>query len=480
MNGIVKRFGSVHALRGADFSCRRGEVHALLGENGAGKTTLMRTLFGMIRPDGGTIRVFGESLPPGSPRSAIAAGLAMVHQHLTLVPRFSVAENVWLGRQGRRYDRRQASALVEDLGRQTGLHLDPQAMAGELSIGLRQRAEIVRALAHSPRVLILDEPTASLTPAEVEQLFAALARLREQGLAVILITHKLREVEALADRITVLRNGTTVLTGPKQAFTSDDLARAMIGSDATAAVMGVALEQREDTSHVRAVEPVLMARGLTVAPLGNGPGVRDASFALGRGEIVGLAAVEGNGQRELMRALVGLVAHGGALKIAGSAEFIPEDRLGEALIADFSVEENLALGSPRGFWLSRARLREQALAVIAAFGIKTEGPAAKVRSLSGGNQQRIVLARALTRRPAVLVAENPARGLDLRATAELHHRIRLAARRDGLAVLYYSTDLDEVLSVSDRVAVMFEGRWREVQPADRNRNTVGLMMLGAA
>lgn len=489
MRGISRRFGSVQALRGADFSGAAGEIHALLGENGAGKSTLMHILFGLVPADAGTVEVAGRAARFRSPAEAMAAGLGMVHQNFTQVPAMTVAENVWLGRRGLRYDREAASSLVRRVSQATGLAIDPDATAGDLPVGLRQRLEIVKALAREVRVLILDEPTAALAPGEIAELFGALRRLADSGVAVVLITHKLGEVAAIADRVTVLRRGETVVSG-EEAGRRDAtaLARAMIGESAAQREMDEAMEEGSRGREVREVRDVrergerlaLEVRNLCVGSWGGRKVVDGVSFGVARGEIVGIAAVEGNGQRELMRAVAGLVPREGALTIGGSGTigFVPEDRQGEALILEFSVAENLALGAAGGWWVDRARDLAAADEAIGAFDI--QGLAGgRVRTLSGGNQQKVVLARELSRRPALLVAENPTRGLDVRATAEVHARILRAARQEGAGVLFHSTDLDEVLALADRVAVMVEGRWIEL-PRTATREEVGARMLGSA
>mgnify|MGYP001605860916 CR=1 FL=1 len=492
MRGISRRFGSVQALRGADFSGAAGEIHALLGENGAGKSTLMHILFGLVPADEGTVEVAGRAARFRSPAEAMAAGLGMVHQHFTQVPAMTVAENVWLGRRGLRYDREAASSLVRRVSQATGLAIDPDATAGDLPVGLRQRLEIVKALAREVRVLILDEPTAALAPGEIAELFGALRRLADSGVAVVLITHKLREVAAIADRVTVLRRGETVVSGEEAGrWDAAALARAMIGESAAQREMEEAMEEGSRGREVRDVREgregreggerlALEVRNLCVGSSGGRRVVDGVSFGVARGEIVGIAAVEGNGQRELMRAVAGLVPREGALTIGGSGTigFVPEDRQGEALILEFSVAENLALGAAGGWWVDRARDLAAADEAIGAFDI--QGLAGgRVRTLSGGNQQKVVLARELSRRPALLVAENPTRGLDVRATAEVHARILRAARQEGAGVLFHSTDLDEVLALADRVAVMVEGRWIEL-PRTATREEVGARMLGGA
>lgn len=474
MRGISRRFGSVQALRGAAFSCEVGEVHALLGENGAGKSTLMQVLFGLLRADEGTVEVAGRPARFRSPRDAMDAGLGMVHQHFTQVPALTVAENVWLGRAGVRYDGAAARRAVAEVGRATGLALDPDARVASLPVGLRQRLEIVKALARDVRIVILDEPTAVLAPREVDELFGALRRMAAAGVAVVLITHKLREVGALADRVTVLRAGETVLTGPVAAYGAAALTAAMVGG-AGAGFPESGAEGCAPGTAVLRVEHLVVAR-----PDARHLAVRDVSFAVGAGEIVGIAAVEGNGEREVLRAVAGLALHEGKITVAGgSVGFVPEDRQEEGLILEFGLDENLMLGAALPFWIDRGAWRAESAEVVRGADIRAAGNARPVRELSGGNQQKLVVARELRRRPALLVAENPTRGLDVVATAAVHRRVVSAAREDGLGVLFHSTDLDEVLALSDRVAVMVEGRWSEVAPAERTRERVGGLMLGA-
>jgi simple sugar transport system ATP-binding protein len=483
MTGIVKNFGPVQALRGADFSLAQGEIHALLGENGAGKSTLMHILYGLASPDAGAVEVFGTALPHGSPRAARAAGLGMVHQHFSQVPRMSVAENVALGRAGLLYDHAAAAAKVREVGESTGLTLDPGSLAEDLSAGLKQRLEIVKALAGDVRVLILDEPTAVLTPGEVDDLFIALRRLAAAGLGVVLITHKLREVKSIADRVTVLRRGSVIERGAAADFTTDQLARALVGEGESDEVIATARGDRSAApGDPRRAAPALEIEHLTVRGRGGRkPPVSDVSLVVQAGEVVAIAAVEGNGQRELMRAIAGLEPFEGRCHVAygGEVGVIPEDRQHEGLVLDFSILENLALGDRGNFIMDQRFLVHRALTVVEEFAIRAQGVMQPVRELSGGNQQRVVLARVLGQRPALLVAENPTRGLDVRATSEVHNRVRQAAREHGLGVLFYSTDLDEVLAVGDRVGVMAGGRWHWADEP-RSREHVGALMLGTA
>lgn len=473
MTGIVRRFGALTALDGVDLELSGGEVHALLGENGAGKTTLMHVLFGVTAPDAGSIEAFGRVVRLRHSADAIALGFGMVHQHFTQVPRMSVAENVLLGFPGLAYRRAAAQALVRRIGDDTGLALDPAALAEDLPVGLRQRLEIIKALAREVRLLILDEPTAALAPSEVDELFAALARLRDRGIAIVLITHKLHEALQLADRITVLRRGAVVHAGPRAGMTPAALGEAMIGH----ALAGAVEPGRAEIAATGV--PSLTVRDLVVGrTYGRGDAVSGASLTVRAGEIVGIAAVEGNGQRELLRAVAGLLPFRGQVSVAGGVGFVPEDRHREGLILDFTIAENLALGGVHPFVLDRRFLEHEAVTAVEEFAIAGDQRRA-VRTLSGGNQQKVVLARALGRLPSLLVAENPTRGLDFAATMDVHGRIRAAARRDGLGVLFYSSDLDEVLALADRVGVMRDGVWHEV-PGQADRAGVGALMLGRA
>ena len=474
--GIRKHFGSVQALRGADFSLVAGEVHALLGENGAGKTTLMHVAYGLVQPEAGQVRIAGAVRRLRSPRDARSHGIGMVHQHLTSIPALSVAENValaagWAVAPGEL--RRRVAALCQ----RVGLPLDPDATAAGLSIGLKQRLEIVKALAADARILLLDEPTALLTPAEAAELVRVVRRFTDTGGAAVLITHKLAEARTSADRVTVLRRGAVVLTGSAAEYDLATLAAAMIGEEPPGAPMPVAAAPVPGPSRV-------LARAVEVSREGGyGIALREASFEIGPGEIVGVAAVEGNGQRELLRAVAGrLRPLRGRLDVAAPVGFIPEDRTREGLIPALSLTENIVLGSvPGDPWVKgrrvdwgRARVRTAEL--LGDYRVVASGPDAPAAALSGGNQQRVVIARELARGPAVVVAENPTRGLDLRASVEVHARLRAAAG-GGAAVLVHSSDLDEVLALAHRLFVVTRGSVREV-PADASRTDVGALMLG--
>ncbi|HET7583974.1 MAG TPA: ABC transporter ATP-binding protein [Gemmatimonadaceae bacterium] len=465
---MTKRFGALVAVDDAALTVHANSVHALLGENGAGKTTLMRMAFGMIHPDAGDMHVFGKPGWPKSPADAIARGIGMVHQHFTAVPQMTVAENIALGRRGL-YRVAAARARVQELSERTGLALDPDAPVGTLPVGAQQRLEILKALARDARVLILDEPTAVLTPVEAEELGRVVRGFADQGGAVVLITHKLREARALADRVTVLRHGHAVLSAAAEEVSERSLADAMIGS-------ATSFESPSSSPGTRG-PVVFAARGIALADARGLRRVHDASFDIHGGEIVGLAGVEGSGHHELLRALAGRVEPiAGTLERPTRVGFVPEDRHRDALILDFSLTENVALhdaGEMRGriVWRDWAR---QTRGLMDQFDVRAPGIDVPARTLSGGNQQKLVLARELANAPPGLVVENPSRGLDIAATAAVHDRLR-RARDDGTAVVMYSSDLDEVLALADRVLVLHGGHLHEV-PADRG--AVGRAMLG--
>ncbi len=479
LEGIARRFGSVRALDGASLAVRRGTVHALLGENGAGKTTLMRVVFGLLTPDSGRVLWQGTSRQFTSPASALANGIGMVHQHFTLVPAMTVAENVALGGSGF-FDPQTAAARVHDVAARAGLTLDPQARVDTLPVGAQQRCEIVKALARDVQLLILDEPTAVLAPGEAAELLWWVRRFADAGNAVVLITHKLRDAMAVADDITVLHRGRTVLTTRASATTSDALANAMLGERRTEAP-AVPMTDTAITSETSA------RNGIVVLSLDNASWVdargvqrvQRATMQARAGEIVGIAAVEGAGQHELLRLLAGrLQPSEGRAERPARIGFVPEDRHRDALLLDAPLFENSALrnaGARRGR-MPWDTLRESTARLLTQFDVRAPGPATVARTLSGGNQQKFVLGRELTDAPQALVVENPSRGLDFKATAAVQQSLR-DARAAGTAVVVYSSDLDEVLSLADRVYVMHAGQLREVVG---DRDAVGRAMLGGA
>lgn len=467
LRGVIKRFGATVALDGVDFVALPGQVHALLGENGAGKSTAMRIAYGLTSRDEGTVRVFGADLSRGSVTAAVRAGLGMVHQHLSLVPTLTAAENLVLGSRGF-FRRREAEAVMRSVSQASGLHVEPSAVVSELSVVEQQRLEILKALARDAKALILDEPTAVLAPSESDELLRWLRRFADGGGSVVLVTHKLREALAISDTITVLRRGRVVTSTPAQETSEAELARAMF----------------PDTSAIATLPP--SGRGDVVVRLSNGDArgtrglaVRGATLELHRGEIVGIAAIEGSGHRELLRALAGLESlEAGTLDLPARIALIPADRARDAAIGEFSLAENVALhglGARRGLMPWRS-IADRTQSLLNRFNIAAPSPDAPLRSLSGGNQQRLVVARELEHDVDLLVTDNPTRGLDLRASAFVHEQLRNAAAR-GAAVVVHSSDLDEVLALASRMFVVFHGTVREVA---RDRDAVSRAMVGTA
>ncbi|MEZ5167598.1 MAG: ABC transporter ATP-binding protein [Acidimicrobiales bacterium] len=471
--GVTKRFGAVTACDGVDLSLHRGEIHGVLGENGAGKSTLLLSLAGLVVPDAGTVRLDGRPVRIRSPHDAHAHGIALVHQHLSLVPALTVWENVALGGFGPLRPH-EVRAQVREIGERYGIEIDPDAPTGALSAGQRQRVEIIRCLARHPRVLLLDEPTALLTPRESERLFDSLRRLIEiDGTAVAFVSHKLGEVLRVTDRVTVMRHGRVVDHRATAAASGPDLARAIVGVDHAAAVGAPTGTRPAPAPAVR-----LRLRAVTTAATDVGSGLDGVSLTVGAGEVLGIAGIDGNGQRPLADLLSGLTVLGpndGVVEVDGRAidtaavgamvrahvAVIPEDRHDSGVVADMSVAENLVLVRPgraaRHGLLDRRRVRLAAEASIAEFAITCAGPDAPLWTLSGGNQQRVVLARELGSNPRVLVVAQPTRGLDLAAAADVRARIAATAA-SGVAVLLISNDLDEILELADRIAVISRGR----------------------
>ena len=470
LGAIDKRYGATAALTGASLTVRRGTLHAVLGENGAGKTTLMRIAFGMQRPDAGTIDIDGARVTLSASADAMALGLGMVHQHFTLVPAMTAAENIALGGHGL-FSAREAAVRVTQLAEASGLPVDASARAGTLGIGAQQRVEILKALAGNARTLILDEPTAVLTPLEAEELFSWLRRFVSDGGTAVLITHKLNEVLALADDVTVLRRGRTVLSAPAAQLDVGALVRALTGDDE-----GV----EELAPRATRASGTVVAR-LDAAEVRDGRGlvrVHPATVEIRSGEIVGVAGVEGSGVSELLRLLAGRrMATRGDVYLPEHVGFVPEDRLRDAVIEEFTLTENLALqaASQRRGMMPWAALRERAERVMRAHDVRAPSAAAVTGELSGGNQQKFVLGRELDAQPQLVVAENPVRGLDIRASAHVLVELSAAAAAGG-AVVIYSSDLDDVLPIADRMLVMFAGRLSEVPVS---RDAVARAMVGA-
>ncbi|WP_375429738.1 ABC transporter ATP-binding protein [uncultured Friedmanniella sp.] len=490
LRGITKRFGSLVANDSIDLDVVPGEIHCLLGENGAGKSTLMNVLYGLLQPDEGEISVDGRPQTYRSPKEAIAAGIGMVHQHFMLVDVFTVAENLALGRDGGGLlNMRAARRTVRELSARYRLDVDPDALVEDLPVGVQQRVEILKALANDAKYLIFDEPTAVLTPQEIDELIAVMRSLRDEGKAIVFITHKLREVRAIADRITVLRRGQVVGTArPTDSETS--LAELMVGR---AVNLVVAKEPAR-----RSAEPRLVLERVSVASPNGALAVRELDLSVAGGEIVCVAGVQGNGQTELAEALLGTapVTAGRVLldgrpmplgsphdTIRAGVGFVPEDRQTDGFVGSFSVAENLVLNHAdeapfaKGIALDLPRIRQNAEERVAEFDIRTQSVDSPVGSLSGGNQQKVVLARELSRPLSVLVASQPTRGVDVGAIEFLHRRL-VTERDRGTAVLIVSTELDEVAALADRVAVMYRGRIVGIVPPDTSREVLGLMMAG--
>jgi general nucleoside transport system ATP-binding protein len=493
LRGITKRFPGIVADDHVDFDLRAGEVHALLGENGAGKSTLMNILYGLYRADEGEVVVHGTRMSFSSARDAIDAGIGMVHQHFMLIPVMTVAENIVLAAEPTRrglLDEDAAAARVRELSARFGLAVDPGSKVESISVGQQQRVEILKALYRNAQILILDEPTAVLTPQEAGELFGIIRALKTQGTAIIFISHKLNEVLEIADRITVLRRGKKIDTVPREGATEQGLARMMVGREVLLQVDKLPATPGEVALEVRDVH-VRDDRGLAK--------VRGVSLAVRRGEIVAIAGVEGNGQTELVEAITGLrPLESGSVLVAGHAVphratartmldagvgHIPEDRQRRGLVLEFTLAENVALHDyekapdSRFGWLFPRRLVERAARLLREFDVRGGGPLARARTLSGGNQQKLVVAREVARDPQVLVAAQPTRGLDVGAIEYLHRRL-VAERDDGRAILLVSLELDEVLSLADRILVMYEGEIVGEHGAGVGEEEIGLEMLG--
>jgi general nucleoside transport system ATP-binding protein len=492
MRDIRKEFPGVVANDGVSFEVRRGEVHALLGENGAGKSTLMNILYGLYKPDGGEIRLNGKPTSFSSAREAIGAGIGMVHQHFMLIPVMTVAENIVLGTEptkGLLLDENAADRRVSDMAKTFRFDVDPEALVEDISVGQQQRVEIMKALYRNADILILDEPTAVLTPQEAEDLFEILRTLQREGLSIIFISHKLNEVLEIADRITVLRRGKTIETVPAKGATEASLARAMVGRDVLLRV------------EKRPAEPgdvLLSVQDLHVRDDRGIEKVRGMSFDVRAGEIVGIAGVDGNGQTELIDAITGLQKiESGTVTIAGHSlshtsaraaldlgiGHIPEDRQRRGLVLEFSIAENIALHDyakppdAKWGWLFPKRMIGRARKLIQDFDVRGGGPMTRAGGLSGGNQQKVVAAREIDRDPKALIAAQPTRGLDVGAIEYLHRRL-VAERDEGRAILLISLELEEIFSLSDRILVVYEGEIVGEHTGEVSEEQIGFEMLG--
>ncbi|HLJ82403.1 MAG TPA: ABC transporter ATP-binding protein [Ktedonobacterales bacterium] len=494
MQHITKTWPGVVADDDVSLSVQRGAIHALVGENGAGKTTLMNILYGMLRPNSGTIFVNGTKADIHGPRDAIALGIGMVHQHFMLIPVMTVGENIVLGREpvtgGDFYDTAGVNRTISDLSAQYGLQIDPNARLGDLPVGLQQRVEILKVLYRGADILILDEPTGVLTPQESTDLFRVLRGLVARGKTIIFITHKLREVLEISDTVTVLRRGKVVGEVLTKDTSEEEIARMMVGRDVLL---------RVDKQPAKPGPVVLRVDHLAVSSEQELPAVRDVSFELRSGEILGVAGVEGNGQSELIEALAGVRPVSGghiylegrdvttlgarAIRDAGIGH-IPEDRRGSGLVLNYSIADNAILGRQRsesfargGFVLRLLNIGDWARRLIKEFDVRTPSEETPVKSLSGGNQQKVIVARELASKPTVLLAAQPTRGVDIGAI-EFIHRQLVAQRDAGAAILLVSAELEEIRSLSDRIAVMYEGRIVSIEPANAPEERLGLLMTG--
>lgn len=492
IRGLTRRFGSFVANDHIDLTIEPGEIHCLLGENGAGKSTLMNMLYGLLEPSEGEILVDGEPVQFVSPRQAIDAGIGMVHQHFMLVPVFTVAENVMLGREdtvgGGVLNRKAASARVRELSERYRLKVDPDALVESIPVGVQQRVEILKALANDAKVLILDEPTAVLTPQEIDELMQIMRDLKAQGTSIIFITHKLREVKAVGDKISVIRRGKLVGTASPQTSEAE-LAEMMVGRE---------VKLRVDKPEAEPGAPVLEARNITVVDPRGHQVVKDVSFEARAGEVLGIAGVQGNGQTELIKSLLGLITpdageilldgkniskHGPRKSLEQGIGYIPEDRSHDGFVGEFTVRENLVLDLYRnpefsqGPALRLGAIEQNAAQRIEEFDIRTTSMETPVSSLSGGNQQKVVVAREFSRPLKVLIASQPTRGVDVGSIEFIHKRI-VRERDQGTAVIIVSTELDEIFTLADRIAVMYDGRIVDTVSPDIPREEIGLLMAG--
>lgn len=494
LRNVTKSFGDLVANESIDLTLESGKIHCLLGENGAGKSTLMNILCGLYKPDVGGIYLDGAQLFFSNPKDAIAAGIGMVHQHFMLIQNFTVAENIALGEESTKFgnilDLEETRKKINKISKKFGFDIDPDIYVNKLSVGLQQRVEIVKALVRDVKVLILDEPTAVLTPQETDQLMNIMIELKKSGTAIVFISHKLREVKKVSDAITVLRRGKIVGRASAQA-SSADLAALMVGRNVSLQV---------DKTVAKVGQKVFRVSGLVVKNSQNKTVLSDISFDIAEGEILVFAGVEGNGQKELAETMIGIrKATAGSIvlnnvemvdksvykRLESGLGFVPEDRNSSGLVGDFSIADNLILdlydqvpfSNKRVF--NRKAIAQFAEKKIVEFDIRTKSVDSLVKNLSGGNQQKVVLARALSRSLQLFIASQPTRGVDVGSIEFIHKRI--VAQRDlGTPILIISTELDEVLALADRIAVLYKGKIVGIVPGGTDKNVIGLMMSGVA
>ncbi len=495
LRGITKQFPGVLANDNVNLTLEAGEIHALLGENGAGKTTLMNILYGLYQPTKGEIYINDRKVDITGPTDAIRQGVGMVHQHFMLIPVLTVTENVMLGEEaihnGLFLDRRAVADRIEEISKKYGLHVDPYAYVKNLPVGIQQRVEIIKVLYRQANILILDEPTAVLTPQEVEELFKIIKSLVAQGVSLIFITHKLKEVLSVADRITVIRRGKTVGTTTPAEATEQSLAEMMVGR-------AVELKVHKEKAHP--TTPVLTVDDLYVKNDRDNPAVNGVTFEVRAGEVLGVAGVQGNGQTELVEAMTGLrTAESGTITIAGQnatnttprkvtemgVAHVPEDRQRDGLVLSYPLTDNIALNTyylkpfAKGIVINEDEINKKTEKLVKEFDVRTPSINLPAANLSGGNQQKVIVAREFSRPIKLLIAAQPTRGLDVGSIEYIHSRI-IQKRDEGTAVVVVSTELDEIRALSDRIAVMFEGKIVDILPANRvTKEQLGLLMAGS-